>query len=47
MAAMATARPGMIAVLDSFPDTLEDQGPGIGVTDPVSGDAVVGYPARG
>jgi hypothetical protein len=47
MAAMAAARALMIAVLDSFRDTLEDQGPGIGATDPVSGDAVVDYPARG
>jgi hypothetical protein len=47
MAAMAAARPSMIVVLDSFRDTLEDQGARIGMTDPVSGDAVVDYPARG
>lgn len=47
MAAMAAARPSMIAVLDSFRDTLEAQDAGIGMTDPVSGDAVVDYPARG
>lgn len=37
----------MIAVLDSFRDTRDDHGHSIGVTDPVSGDAVVDYPARG
>jgi hypothetical protein len=31
----------MIALLDSFRDTLEDQGAGIGVTDPVSGPVVM------
>jgi hypothetical protein len=38
---LAAARPGMIAVLDSFRDTLEDLGGGLGVTDPVAGDAVM------
>jgi quinol monooxygenase YgiN len=47
MEAMAAARPHMIAVLDSFRDTLEDLGGGLGMTDPVSGTAVVEYPARG
>ncbi len=47
MEAIAAARAAMIAVLDTFRDTLEDQGHGLGVTDPVSGDAVVDYPARG
>ena len=37
---IATARPQMIAFLDGFRDTLEDLGSGLGVTDPVSGQAV-------
>jgi hypothetical protein len=41
MAAMAAARPAMIANLDRFRDTLEDLGHGLGVTDPVSGELVV------
>ena len=40
MAAMAAARPQMIATLDSFRDTLESQGD-LGVTDPVSGEVVL------
>jgi len=35
------ARPRMIAMLDTFRDTLEDLGGGLGVTDPVSGEAIV------
>jgi quinol monooxygenase YgiN len=35
------ARPTMIAMLDTFRDLLEDLGGGLGVTDPVSGEAVV------
>ena len=35
--AMANARPVMVATLDTFRDTLEDLGGGLGVTDPVSG----------
>lgn len=31
----------MIATLDSFRDTLDDLGGGLGVTDPVSGDVVL------
>lgn len=31
------ARPAMIATLNSFRDTLEDLGNGLGVTDPVGG----------
>jgi hypothetical protein len=31
----------MIATLDSFRDTLEDLGGGLGVTDPVSGPVVM------
>ena len=38
---IANARPGMIAMLDSFRDCLDDLGNGLGVTDPVSGEAVV------
>jgi hypothetical protein len=38
---IVTARPKMVALLDSFRDTLEDLGGGLGVTDPVSGDVVV------
>jgi len=41
MAAMAAARPQMIATLDTFRDTLEDLGGGLGVTDPVSGPVVL------
>lgn len=37
MDAMAKARPNMIATLNSFRDTLEDLGNGLGVTDPVAG----------
>ncbi len=38
---LARARPSMIATLDSFRDTLEDLGGGLGVTDPVSGPVVL------
>ena len=41
MDAMAAARPQMIATLDSFRDTLEDLGGGLGVTDPVAGPVVL------
>ena len=41
MDALAAARPKMIAILDGFRDKLEDLGGGLGVTDPVSGEAVV------
>ncbi len=41
MNALAKARPNMIATLDSFRDTLEDLGGGLGVTDPVSGPVVL------
>ena len=41
MASLAKARPNMIATLDSFRDTLEDLGGGLGVTDPVSGTVVL------
>ena len=41
MDALAAARPKMIAILDGFRDKLEDLGGGLGVTDPVSGEAVI------
>jgi quinol monooxygenase YgiN len=41
MAALAAARSHMIATLDSFRDTLEDLGGGLGVTDPVAGPVVL------
>jgi hypothetical protein len=41
MDALANARTNMIATLDSFRDTLEDLGGGVGVTDPVSGPVVL------
>jgi hypothetical protein len=41
MQALADARPKMIATLDSFRDTLDDLGGGLGVTDPVSGPVVL------
>jgi hypothetical protein len=41
MAAMADARPQMIATLDTFRDTLEDLGGDLGVSDPVSGEVVL------
>ena len=39
--ALAKARPNMIATLNSFRDTLEDLGGGIGVTDAISGTVVL------
>ena len=42
MDALANARTQMIATLDSFRDTLEDLGGGLGVTDPVSGSGGAG-----
>jgi hypothetical protein len=38
---IVNARPQMIALLDGFRDLLEDLGSGLGVTDPVSGNAVL------
>jgi antibiotic biosynthesis monooxygenase (ABM) superfamily enzyme len=38
---LAKARSEMIKTLDSFRDTLEDLGGGLGVTDPVSGPVVM------
>jgi len=39
--AIAQARPNMIATLNSFRDTLENLGNGLGVTDAVSGGVVM------
>ena len=39
--ALTAAGASMIATLDTFRDTLEDQGNGLGVTDAVSGAAVL------
>ena len=41
MDALANARPNMIATLNSFRDTLEELGGGLGVSDPVSGPVVL------
>ena len=41
MDALTKARPNMIATLDSFRETLEDLGGGLGVTDPVSGPVIL------
>ena len=41
MDALANARTQMIAALDSFQDTLEDLGGGLGVTDPIAGPVVL------
>jgi antibiotic biosynthesis monooxygenase (ABM) superfamily enzyme len=38
---LGAARPKMIALLETFRDTLEDLGSGLGVTDPVSGEVVL------
>lgn len=40
---IVVARPQMIALLDGMRDMLEDLGGGLGVTDPVSGDAVLRF----
>ena len=39
------ARPQMIGILDTLREHLEDLGGGLGLTDPVSGEAVVKLPA--
>lgn len=39
------ARPQMIGMLDTFRGMLEDQGNGLGLTDPVSGEVVVNLKA--
>jgi hypothetical protein len=41
MSDIVAARTQMIAFLDTIRDMLEDLGGGLGVTDPVSGEAVV------
>jgi hypothetical protein len=41
MDTLVKARPNMIATLDSFRDTLEDLGGGLGVTDAVAGPVVL------
>lgn len=41
MEACIKARPNMIATLNSFRETLEDLGGGLGVTDPVAGPVVL------
>jgi quinol monooxygenase YgiN len=41
LGSLASARPHLISVLDSFRHTLEDLGGGLGVTDPISGTAVL------
>ena len=41
MDACIKARPYMITTLDSFRDTLEDLGGGLGVTDPAAGPVVL------
>jgi len=41
MDSIANARPNMIKTLNSFRDTLEDLGGGLGVTDPVGGPVVL------
>ena len=38
---IVAARPGMIGMLDSFRDMLEDLGNGLGITDPISGETVL------
>lgn len=43
MGNLVNARPAMIAQLDRMRSMLEDLGGGLGVTDPVSGEAVVEY----
>jgi hypothetical protein len=40
------ARPGMLGLLDSFREMLEDLGNGLGVTDPVSGETVLQLKTR-
>jgi len=38
---LGKARPAMIATLDSFRDTLEDLGNGLGLTDAIAGSVVL------
>jgi len=46
MDALPQARPAMIRNLDAMRDMLEDLGNGLGITDPVSGEAVLELDAR-
>ena len=41
MEALTKARPAMIATLNSFRETLEDLGGGLGVTDAVAGPVIL------
>ncbi|HUL91056.1 MAG TPA: hypothetical protein VLV56_01810 [Burkholderiales bacterium] len=43
---LVNARPQMIGILDEMRGMLEDLGGGLGVTDPVSGEAVVRFGPR-
>jgi hypothetical protein len=43
---LADARPQMIGILDEIRGMLEDLGSGLGLTDPVSGEAVVRFGAK-
>jgi hypothetical protein len=38
---IVAARPGMIAILDTFRDCLVDLGGGLGLTDPVAGSVIM------
>ena len=44
MADIVAARSSMIGILDTMRGLLEDMGSGLGVTDPVSGEAVLELP---
>jgi hypothetical protein len=41
MLALAAVRPAMASFLDRFRDTLEDLGHGLGISDPVMGEAIL------
>jgi len=41
MEALAAARPHMATLLDTFRDTLEELGHGLGISDAVSGEAIL------
>ena len=43
---IVAARPGMIGMLDGFREMLDDLGNGLGVTDPISGEAVLQLGSR-
>ena len=43
LGSLAAARPTMIGFLDDIRPCLEDLGNGLGITDPVSGEAVIEY----